>query len=197
MLYVYDTRRFEKFFFERYLATFKSEKFLARLDYQYCRAPQLKSAAGPETKPREIMRDIKEHTSIAYMSERTTVGRRRWLNTQSIDENTGMEVRIFPFLQTYAGVEQTIRFMKNVILDYYLLEETQAELKLMQIYIDYMTNSNRDSLRAKIMSRLKNEWKQIAFDIISNNVGQAASGEAQLKIAQLIKEVNLKSEKAI
>lgn len=195
LLYVYDTRRFEKFFFERYLQTFKSEKFLARINYEYCRAPQLKSAAGPDTKPKEILRDIREHSTMDFMNERAIVGRRRWLNPQSVDEGTGMEIRIFPFLQTYDGVKQTMKFMKDVLLDYYLLPETQVEINLLNVFTNYISQNDQSKIRRRIVSKIKNEWKQIAFDVITSS--ENPSGEARIRIGQLIQETNPKQEKAI
>lgn len=134
-LYIYDCIDFEKFFYSEYMKEFKSEKFLSRINTNYCKNTALRSAKGEETKPRQILNDLQKIGIMEYEQEsKEASGRYRWLNMVSVVEGTGVEIRIFPFLQTYSGVEKVTEFFKRVVIDYYNKPSTQEKLALLEIY---------------------------------------------------------------
>jgi len=133
-LWVFDTMAFEKFFFTAYMNEFRSQKFMERINSNYCKAPMLTSAIGIGTRRSDILKNISEFDMDKYIHEYSVVGRYRWLNMKSIVENTGAEIRVFPFIQTHKGAKQVAEFFKKTILEFYLKEETQQTLKLIHFY---------------------------------------------------------------
>lgn len=191
-LYIFDCIDFEKFFFTKYMDTFKSEKFLSRINTKYCQARNLKSAEGNNTKPHKIKGDLNKLSLIDFQHE-TNGERYRWLNMKSVQEGTGAEVRVFPFLQTYAGAKQTTKFMQEVIYEYYMLPKTQEKLELIEIYEKYIQN---EEFKIHKLSELK----RIVYSVITQyHQSYGLSGEAKMFLASwVLKQPSLiKKEKAI
>ncbi len=191
-LYIFDCIDFEKFFFTKYMDTFKSEKFLSRINTKYCMARNLKSAEGNNTKPHKIKADLNRLSLIDFQHE-TNGERYRWLNMKSVQEGTGAEVRVFPFLQTYAGAKQTTKFMQEVIYEYYMLPKTQEKLELIEIYEKYIQN---EEFKINKLSELK----KIVYSVITQyHQSYGLSGEAKMFLASwVLKQPSLiKKEKAI
>lgn len=190
LLFVYDTIEFQKYFFMRYLETFKSEKFLSRIKYRYCLAPNLAGQEGKPASSHEVKKSLRDLSVIPFISEYQITGRRRWLNTQSIQEKTGIEIRLFPFLQTHAGVKQTWDFMKDVILDFYLKPETQLRIELLkafdQLGITTDASEDRVKMQSKIAYKKLSVGRQILYDALTTGYG-IISGESRLIIGEWIK----------
>lgn len=191
LLFVYDTIEFQKYFFMRYLETFKSEKFLSRIKYPYCLAPNLAGQEGKPASPNEVKKSLRDLSVVPFISEYQVAGRRRWLNTQSIQEKTGLEIRLFPFLQTHAGVKQTWDFMKDVILDFYLKPETQLKIQLLKAFDELQMAPGRSAEdRPKILSKIDykklSPGRQILYDALTTGYG-IISGESRLIIGEWIK----------
>ena len=184
MLYVFDTLAFEKFFFIQYAKTFNSQKFLSRLHSEYCQLPWFKDEQNDEksTNVNEI-RDFLDKTTIIHFNEeksKLSQERYRWLNTLSIKNNTGLEIRIFPHLQTYTGIQQVFDFCKKTILHFYLKPETQQRFLLLKAYETRFKDK-------KINYKELNELKKIAFSLLKlNRIGTnqfEPTGEVRILIA--------------
>jgi len=197
MLWVYDTIDFEKFFYTEYVKEFRTEKFLSRINTNFCKAPTLSDAAkGAETKPHEVRASLNKLTMAGFAQEYAKTSRYRWLNMQSVVEGTGAEIRIFPFLQTHAGVNQVTKFMKRILLEFYLNPSTQEKIKLMEFY-----SANIEGKPLKF--HLLNEMKRLAYEIlVTKTVNDTSlamlSGELRILLARWVKkQPNLiKQEKA-
>lgn len=196
ILSIFDCIDFEKFFFNKYMEEFKSEKFLSRINTNYCKTNNLKSAEGMNTQPYKIKRDLNKLNLVSY--QQSYEGRYRWLNMQSVREGTGAEIRLFPFLQTHEGVAKVTNFMKSLLMEYYFLPSTQEKIKLIEIYNNNVVNNNFK------INKL-NDLKRIVYDTImlqylnSNSENRHITGEIQMLFAKwIIKQPSLipKAEKA-
>jgi hypothetical protein len=182
LLWVFDSIEFERDFFNAYMKEFKSEKFLERINAKYCRAPFLYSAAGPATKPNEIKKDLKNLGIVSFSDEkeRTTDGTRyRWLNMEALRNNTGIEIRVFPHIQTYNGIKKVNNFVKKVVLDYFSKPSTQAKIQLLQHYEENIKNS-------RIKEDRLSELKLIAYQALRVNERNKKdlSGEIRILLAK-------------
>jgi len=180
MLWIFDCIDFEKFFFKKYLKTFKSEKFIDRLSNKYCKVPYI----GTETKDYRMKYAIENLNKITikkYQEEREIcTGRYRWLNMQSVEEHTGAEIRIFPFLQTYDGVKLIIKFMQELLIEYYELPETKEKIELMKIY-------NESIKEYGIKDKNLNKMKRMIYEYITQSTGRY-SGEICLMLGSWAKK---------
>lgn len=163
-LWLFNTIDFEKFFMRKYLETFTSEKFLARINNSYCKSPNITGARGTETKPGDVRKDLNKIRleSFRNQNSRNDGDRYQWLNMQSVTEHTGAEIRIFPFLQTYSGIELVTKFMKEMLMEFYLKPETQQKIKLLELYEDKIARNG-------INTKKLNELKRIVFHYLCSN----------------------------
>lgn len=180
ILWIFDCIEFEQFFFKKYMTTFKSEKFLDRINSKFCKAPSLRSADGMEKTPHKIRQDLNKIDLSEYSNEeRKTEGRYRWLNMKSVADGTGAEIRVFPFLQTYSGVAITTKFMQDLIMEYYLKPSTKEKLKLIEIYEKHIKTK-----QIKI-SKLNN-LKKIIYTVLNNT--STPSGEVRMLLAKWVQK---------
>lgn len=178
MLWIFDCIEFEKFFIRKYLTTFKSEKFLQRIGNRFCATPYIKNDSKTELKATKVIQDLNKISIRDYADEENKAdGRYRWLNMKSVLEGTGAEIRLFPFLQTYAGVEKTTEFMQNTLLEYYLLPSTQQKLKLIEIYEAHIKTN-------QLKVHKLNDLKKMVYDLLSGR--EHPSGEVRMLFAKWV-----------
>lgn len=188
MLWIFDTLDFERFFFTKYISTFKSKKFLNRINSRYCESPFLMSAQeGSKKEADKIRKDLAEINIGQFAAEKSRINERRyrWLNTYALDNDTGFELRIFPHVQTVKGLKVTIEFAKKVINEFFWKKETQMKLSLMKIYKERVENSEfkEDKL---------NDIKKLIYNALevpeSEEERRVMSGEIRLILARWVKQ---------
>ena len=125
-LFIFDTADFERFFMQRYIASFKSEKFLKRLGNDYCRLG--KSISHGDIESKKVRARDYRISMLSKINKQQNSGRYYWLNTVCLAERQGIELRIFPHVTTSQGLNQVINFTKKTLLDYWNMKKTQESL---------------------------------------------------------------------
>jgi Tfp pilus assembly protein PilN len=78
-----------------------------------------------------------------------------WINTVSLFSQKGLELRIFPYLQTVEGVKAVLDFTKVVLMNYWTKPSTQRRAKLIEKYYaelsDYQLNLKKLNEYEKIL----------------------------------------------
>lgn len=144
----FDSVDFEKYFFLEYFKAFNSQKFAQRLNNRYCARFFLGN-------------DV----SLPYIEERKGSRERyRWLNTECITEGQGIEVRVFPYLQTVEGLREVLSFTKTVFLRYYLLPKTQKRVRDIQSFVEKCGGLSRGFFRVDV--RKLNHFEKTLFDVL-------------------------------
>lgn len=177
-LWIFDTKDFQKFFFKRYITTFKSRKFLDRIKNRYCHAPSLDPAFAKSSDIKDNLKNISVSTFNDEYSKMSSGRRYRWLNTECIAQGTGIELRIFPHIQTYIGLAKLNEFVKQTLLDYYWKPQTQERLKLLQFY-------NKKVAQTGIEYTKLNDFKRLIWDALNLEQYDPAlrTGEIRLILA--------------
>lgn len=129
-LRVFDSVDFERFFFDKYLRSFKLKKFTERLrNNRYCRLfikdldPTVSRSA-----------DNSNYGLAEVETEKGERDRYYWLNTESLMQGKGMEIRIFPYLQTASGTKAVIDFTKQVLMEYWNKPSVRRRAELIDKY---------------------------------------------------------------
>lgn len=186
LLWLFDTLDFERDFFHAYMKKFKSDKFMERINSRYCRAPFLFSASGEAAAKSELVRaDLKNMSILHFSDEKDRIegSRYRWLNMEALQRRTGIELRLFPHLQTYAGVHQVLNFTKEVVNNYYWKPATQQKLALLKLY-------NLNNAASNINKNKLNELKRMVYDVLRVEEKQVneLSGEVRILLAKWIQQ---------
>ena len=130
---IFDGVDFERYFFRRYFNCFKLSKFWDRLGNNYC-----KPFSDRETNRKADIRDFN-----LYNIERKKGGRRdkyQWLNTLSLANGEGVEIRIFPYLVTAGGIEDVIEFSKDVLKGFLVQKATKRKIRLIERFFEIKKN---------------------------------------------------------
>ena len=163
LLRIFDSLEFERYFFREYFRAFKLPKFWDRLSNSYCKSF---ITASPERKVA-----VENWSSIENRKEGND--RYRWLNMQSLDDDTGIEFRIFPCIQTARGMEKVISFMQKVLLTYIEKKKKEHFAIIKSFYeaspldVSKMSKEDRiiyDSLRVE--SKMRDKAYRTSFDIM-------------------------------
>jgi len=183
MLWVFDTIDFEQDFFNAYMSRFQSEKFLNRIDHGYCRAPFL-YAAQSKGEVKSIRNDLNKITLPDFVEEKNKISngsRYRWLNMESLDKGFGLELRVFPHIQTYGGIETILEFTREVINKHYWKKATQERLRFIEFYTNKVKSKSIKSEKLK-------DLKKLAWDAlrISDRSKSDLSGEIRILLAKWI-----------
>mgnify|MGYP001199794643 CR=1 FL=1 len=184
-LWIFDTIDFQQDFFNAYMSRFQSTKFLERINQQYCKAPFLYSAKGAQTVPKEVREDLRKLNLPNYVDEKQRIGgngsRYRWLNMEALEKDSGVELRIFPHIQTYSGVKAVMDFTREIINKHYWKASTQEKLKLIEFYNSKIRNK-------PIKSEKLQDLKKLAWDALK--IGERnkddLSGEIRLLISKWV-----------
>lgn len=151
-LIAFDSLEFERFFFREYFKTFNKSKFADRLRNRYCR-PFLQ----------DVQNEDRLHSTLARVEE-IKGGRDRyyWINTECLLSGKGIELRIFPYLQTTNGVQEVINFTKRVMFTYWQKPKVQRRAKMIEQYYKVLASRN-------INMRKLNEYEKILMNALSIN----------------------------
>lgn len=123
-LLAFDSLEFERYFFREYFKRFNKSKFSDRLSNSYCR-PYL----------RDVRNDNRLNSALVNVEDsKANRDRYYWLNTQCLSGGKGIELRIFPYLQTVDGVQEVINFTKEVLYKYWEKPKVQRRAKLIENY---------------------------------------------------------------
>ncbi len=181
-LWLFDSKDFEWFFFKEYLNKFTSDKFMQRLNNEYCKNPNIQNM--PNKEKETIMKKIRNVTIKDIDDEKRNVeGKYRWINTETIEGGTGLEIRIFPHIQSYGGMNQLIEWFKETLVKYIERRNVQTRLTLLEYY--YAKCANKTFPKLKL-----NDYKQLvwqALDLDSKRKNQW-SGDIRLLMAKWAKE---------
>jgi len=161
-LFVFDTLDFEKYFFKRYFSRFTRKKFLNRVRHKYCRATlwfnmrQMPSKRIVSKSGSGIF-NIEETVKVKVGSDNKYL----WITMYGIQDNKGAEIRIYPHIQSVAGLKAVLNFTKNILISYLFLKKTQKRLKELALFHDEVINHelNPDKL---------NEFEKIALSRLKN-----------------------------
>jgi len=150
-LRVFDSIDFERYFFERYLKTFKLQKFSERLsNNRYCRL--FVKDLAPNSVPNQY--------GLAEVElEKGSRDRYYWLNVESLMQGKGMEIRIFPYLQTSNGVQEIINFTKQVIMEYWNKPSVQRKADLIERYYNELAGK-------RIVTDKLNAYEQVLYKVL-------------------------------
>lgn len=150
-LLAFDSLEFERYFFKEYFKRFKSGKFADRLHNSYCK-----------TFLRDVANEREDSNSSVLSSvEGVKAGRERyhWLNTVCLSNNKGIELRIFPYLQTVDGVKQVLDFTKYVIANYWEKPKTKRRARLIEEYFQRVSD-------CRINYKKLNEYEKILLQAL-------------------------------
>ncbi len=151
-LIAFDSLEFERFFFREYFKTFNKSKFADRLRNRYCR-PFLQ----------DVQIDNCLHSTLTRVEEiKRSRDRYYWINTECLMSGKGIELRIFPYLQTTNGVQEVVNFTKKVLMAYWSKPKVQRRAKMIQTYFEVLASRN-------INMRKLNEYEKILMNSLSIN----------------------------
>lgn len=149
-LYLFDSVEFEKYFFQRYFTAFNLSKFWNRLQNEYCQ-PFIQF-----NQVRNNKMEIIDNIPLGEIESRKRDGRNRyhWLNNECLKEGEGMEIRIFPHLLTTKGVEDVIKFVREVLVAYLVKKKTQALFEKIQKFFEIKAKYKFNETKLKKYDRV-------------------------------------------
>lgn len=168
-LYIFDTIEFERYFMKRYNSFFKNTKFVKRIFNEYCKP--FSDLEKGERQYRVLNIEKKKANRDKYV----------WLNSRTIHDGTGFEIRIFPHVQTVVGIKQIVEFTKSILLSYFNLKKTQQDLEYIRLYFkNYNSRLNYDKLSIN---------KRIIYDSMPTmSRNNCTSGDAMIIMGKWMKQ---------
>ena len=188
-LYVFDTVDFAKYFFKRYFARFKHEKFINRPRNSYSQSTVWLDLNNSPSK-RVLNKKGREMYSLEDSVKMKAGSQQKflWLTMYGIADEKGAELRIFPYIQSIAGLKAVLNFTKSVLLSYFLMKKTQQRLEDINIFHDQLQKS-------ELIPEKLNEFEKIALSRLSASLkgcedglfDDKACGDTKIMLANLFK----------
>ena len=184
-LYVFDTMDFEKYFFSRYFSRFKLNKFVQRVHNHYASPTLWFRLANTPSKRIISNQGSKVYTAENSIKRKHEKGKHLWLTMYGVHSGMGAELRIFPHIQSVAGLKAVLGFTKKVLLSYLAMKKTQNRLKELKTY-------REEICKCVIIPSKLNEFEKIVLARLRANGGsltdEYACGDVRLMLASLYKK---------